>query len=68
MLLSLRGADVELREQYGKCFGELGAIDPGKYVRGCACIGKKEYVRLASFAGLLLTACACAKLVPKNFP
>ncbi|XP_064394848.1 serine/threonine-protein kinase ATR-like [Halichondria panicea] len=30
MLLSLRGADVELREQYGKCFGELGAIDPGK--------------------------------------
>ena len=42
MLLSLRGADVELREQYGKCFGELGAIDPGKYVSGCACIGKKR--------------------------
>lgn len=32
LLSSLRGADVELRELYGKCLGELGAIDPGKYV------------------------------------
>ncbi len=61
MLLSLRGADVELREQYGKCFGELGAIDPGKYVSGCACIGKKRVCPPSHL--LLLTACACAKLV-----
>lgn len=32
LLSSLRGADVELRVLYGKCLGELGAIDPGKYV------------------------------------
>lgn len=35
LLSSLRGADVELRVLYGKCLGELGAIDPGKYV--CTC-------------------------------
>lgn len=29
---SLRGAGIELREECGKCLGELGAIDPGKYV------------------------------------
>jgi len=33
MLHSLRGADVDLRGQYGKCFGVLGAIDPGKQVQ-----------------------------------
>ena len=27
---SLRGAGFELREECGKCLGELGAIDPGK--------------------------------------
>lgn len=27
---SLRGAGIELREECGKCLGELGAIDPGK--------------------------------------
>lgn len=29
---SLRGAGIELREECGRCLGELGAIDPGKYV------------------------------------
>ena len=30
ILTSLRGSSVELREEYGKCLGEVGAIDPGK--------------------------------------
>jgi serine/threonine-protein kinase ATR len=30
LFTSLRGAEIELRELYGKCLGELGAIDPGK--------------------------------------
>ena len=30
LLRSLRGASAELREDYAVCFGELGAIDPGK--------------------------------------
>jgi len=30
ILKGLRGSNVELREEYGRCLGELGAIDPGK--------------------------------------
>jgi len=30
ILKGLRGSNIELREEYGRCLGELGAIDPGK--------------------------------------
>ncbi len=33
---SLRGSGIELREICGKCLGELGAVDPGKYVSSVA--------------------------------
>ena len=32
LLKGLRGTSFELREEYGRCLGELGAVDPGKYV------------------------------------
>ena len=32
LLRGLRGTSFELREEYGRCLGELGAVDPGKYV------------------------------------
>jgi len=30
ILKGLRGSNVEIREEYGRCLGELVAIDPGK--------------------------------------
>ena len=28
----LRATSIELREEFGRCLGELGAVGPGKYV------------------------------------
>lgn len=68
VLLGLHGCSSELWEEYGKCLGELGAIDPGKLdipISSTMCV-VKFYEIDGDFAVDLLSQLARAYLAATN--